>query len=131
MAETKDVATRVETPAAEATRRVRPMVPPVDIYEDDEGIVLLADMPGVPKEKLELKIDKNVLHIRGEIAQIAGEDVTPLYAEFVGKEYYRAFTLGPEVEQDKIQASMSGGVLRLVLPKVEAEKPRKIEIKVE
>ncbi|WP_456434081.1 Hsp20/alpha crystallin family protein [Thermosulfuriphilus sp.] len=130
MAETKEVATRSEASPAEASRRIRPMVPSVDIYEDEEGIVLLADMPGVSKDGLELKIDKNVLHIRGEISQIAGEEVSPLYAEFVGKEYYRAFTLGPEVDQDKIQATMSGGVLRLFLPKVEAEKPRKIEIKV-
>ena len=126
--ETKEVATREEQ--APAVRRERPMIPPVDIYETDEALILVADMPGVTKESVEVKIDENVLHIRGEIVDLPSEDVSPLYVELRGSEYYRAFTIGPEFDLDKVEASMEAGVLRIYLPKVEAERPRKIEIKV-
>ncbi len=112
------------------TKAERPMVPPVDIYETNDGMILIADMPGVSKEKIEVKVEENVLEIRGEIADLPGEDVSPVYAELTGKEYYRAFSLGPEFDLDKIEASMEAGMLRVFLPKVESEKPRKIEIKV-
>ncbi len=126
--ETKELATREErTPA---TKTERPMVPPVDIYETAEGLILVADMPGVSKDKVDVKIEENVLEIRGEIADLPGEDVSPVYAELTGKEYYRAFTIGPEFDLDKVEASMEAGMLRIFLPKIEAEKPRKIEIKV-
>ena len=126
--ETKELATREErVPAA---RTERPMVPPVDIYETTEGLILVADMPGVSKDKVDVKIEENVLEIRGEIDDLPGEDVAPIYAELTGKEYYRAFTIGPEFDLDKVEASMEAGCLRIFLPKIESEKPRKIEIKV-
>ncbi len=126
--ETKELATREEkVPAA---RKERPMVPPVDIYEIAEGLIVVADMPGVSKEKVDVRIEENVLEIRGEIDDLPGEEVSPLYAELTGKEYYRAFTIGPEFDLDKVEASMEAGCLRIFLPKVESEKPRKIEIKV-
>ncbi len=126
--ETKELATREEQ--APAVRRERPMIPPVDIYETEEALILVADMPGVTKESVEVKIDENVLHMRGEIVDLPGEEVEPLYVELRGSEYYRAFTIGPEFDLDKIEASMEAGVLRIYLPKVEAERPKKIEIKV-
>ena len=126
--ETKELATREEQ--APALRRERPMIPPVDIYETDEALILVADMPGVTKESVEVKIDENVLHLKGEIVDLPGEDVSPVYVELRGNEYYRAFTIGPEFDLDKIEASMEAGVLRIYLPKVEAERPKKIEIKV-
>ncbi|NPA49148.1 MAG: Hsp20/alpha crystallin family protein [Thermodesulfobacteria bacterium] len=126
--ETKELATREE--ATPAVKRELPMIPPVDIYETDDGLILVADMPGVTKESLEVKIEDNVLQMRGEIVDLPGEDVQPLYAELRGNEYFRAFTIGPEFDLDKVEASMEAGVLRIFLPKVETQKPRKIEIKV-
>jgi HSP20 family protein len=105
------------------------MVPPVDIYENDEGIVVLADMPGVPKEGLDVQVDKNVLTIKGKITDVASEGIKPLYAEFDGTGYQRQFTLGRDVDIDRINAKMSAGVLRLFLPRAEAVKPRRIEVK--
>jgi len=126
--ETKELATREEqTPAL---KKERPMIPPVDIYETEEGLILVADMPGVTKESVEVKIDENVLHMRGEITDLPGEDVSPVYIELRGNEYYRAFTIGPEFDLDKVEATMEAGVLRIYLPKVETQKPKKIEIKV-
>ncbi|AEH44413.1 heat shock protein Hsp20 [Thermodesulfatator indicus DSM 15286] len=126
--ETKELATREEQ--APAVRRERPMIPPVDIYETEDGLILVADMPGVTKESVEVKIEENVLQMKGEIVDLPAEDVQPLYAELRGNEYFRAFTIGPEFDLDKVEASMDAGVLRIFLPKVETQKPKKIEIKV-
>ena len=104
------------------------MVPPVDIYEREDGVILLADMPGVPKDKIDVQVDKNVLTIRGEIDEIVPEGIKPLYAEFNGKAYERAFTLSPDVDVSKIEAQMNSGVLRIFLPKAEDFKPRRIEV---
>ncbi len=134
MAEAKgtEMAVKTETrPAHEQKRQPVVMTPPVDIYETEEGILLLADMPGVPKENLDGNVDKNLLTIKGEIGDIVPKDITPLYVEFNGKAFERAFTLGPDVDVSKIEASMNAGVLKIFLPKSEEVKPRKIEVKVE
>ena len=114
-------------------QKTRPVVvtPPVDIYELEDGVMLFADMPGVPKDKIEVEVDKNVLTIKGEIGQVVPKDITPLYVEFNGKAYERAFTLGPDVDVSKIEASMNAGVLKIFLPKSEEVRPKKIEVKVE
>jgi HSP20 family protein len=113
-----------------ALRRAQaPMVPPVDVYENDQGIIVLADMPGVPKDGLDIQVDKNVLTIKGKITGVASEEIKPLYAEFNGTGYQRQFTLGRDVDIDHINAKISAGVLRLFLPRVEAVKPRRIEVK--
>ncbi len=128
MAERQELAPRQEGRPERPPRR-RAMSPPVDVYETDEGLILLADMPGVTPESLEVKVEDNVLHLRGEIAEAPGEEVRPEYVEVRGREYYRAFTLGPEFDQEKIEATLKHGVLRLFIPKVESERPRRIEIK--
>ncbi len=121
---------REEQTPAEAGAYKKPvvMVPPVDIYEKEDGVILLADMPGVPKDKIDVQVDKNVLTIRGEIGEIVPKDITPLYAEFNGKAYERAFTLSPDVDVSKIEAQMNAGVLKIFLPKAEDFKPRRIEV---
>jgi len=133
MAETKDIRTQESggTPAAAKEDKQAALVPPVDIYENEQGIILLADMPGVAKDALDIQVDKDVLTINGSIAQAIPEDAKPLYVEFSGPgRYQRAFTIGPDVDIDKIEASMHAGVLKLVLPKAEHSKPHKIEVKV-
>jgi len=129
MAERKEIVRREEG-RPEARRRARAMVPPVDIYETDDGIILVADMPGVAPETLDLRVEDNVLYLRGEIAEVPGEEVRPDYVEVRGREYYRAFNLGPEFDQERIEATVRQGVLRVFIPKLETEKPRKIEIRV-
>ncbi|MCX8043962.1 MAG: Hsp20/alpha crystallin family protein [Desulfobacterota bacterium] len=105
------------------------LVPPVDIFEDDEQVILFADLPGVAKENLNLQIDKDTLQIYGKVTKPSDEAGRYEYTEFPAKDFYRAFTIGEEIDRDKISASMSNGVLKLVLPKAERMKPRKIEIK--
>lgn len=103
------------------------LVPPVDIYEDQEAVTLYADLPGVGKDNLSLQIDKDTLQIYGK-APVESAEAARLYTEFSFKDYYRAFTIGEEIDRDKISASMNNGVLKLVLPKAERVKPRKIDI---
>ena len=103
------------------------LVPPVDIYEDQEAVTLYADLPGVEKDSLNLQIDKDTLQIYGKVKPHADE-CEKRYNEFGFKDYYRAFTIGEEIDRDKISAFIANGVLKLVLPKAERVKPKKIEI---
>jgi len=105
------------------------LVPPVDIYEDENGVTLYADLPGVNKDELNIQIDKDTLQIYGKVAKAGDESRESYYTEFPAKDYYRAFTIGEEIAREKISASMSNGVLTLVLPKAEKAKPKKIDIK--
>ncbi len=133
MAETKEIRPQESgtAPASAQEEKKAALVPPVDIYENEHGIILLADMPGVSKDGLDIQVDKDILTIRGSIAQAIPEDAKPLYVEFSGPgRYERAFTIGPDVDIDKIEASMHSGVVKLVLPKAEHSKPHKIEVKV-
>ncbi len=114
---------------AEPTRPGRIFVPAVDIYETEQAIVVLADMPGVPADKVTIDIKDDQLTISGEISPQLGATETILLQEYETGNYLRQFTVGQLVDQSKIEASLQEGVLRLVLPKVEKAKPRKIEIK--
>jgi HSP20 family molecular chaperone IbpA len=119
----KDINKAVET-AKES------MIPPVDIYEDNDEVTLFADLPGVSKDSLEVQIDKDVLKIFGKRTLAKETDVVNRYEEIPQKDFYRAFTIGEEIDREKITATMNQGVLKLVLPKCERTKPKRIDIKV-
>ncbi len=111
----------------EVTEEVRRIVPPVDIYETDNDVILVADVPGVTKKGLKLDIDKDELTISGTFAEHNG-DGKRLVDELVYGEYRRTFTLGDTVDREKIAARLEDGILTLTLPKIERVKPRKIAI---
>ncbi len=120
-----------EAPAkAEHVRPGRVFLPAVDIFETPEAITLMADMPGVPKEKIKVDVRDNHLIISGEIAPPLGEKETLVAQEFHTGDYAREFHLGAIIDQARIEATMKDGVLKLLLPKQEKAKPRKIEVKV-
>ena len=104
--------------------------PAVDIFEDDTGITVQADMPGVSREHLEVHIDSDTLSIEGEAAIQMPEDMEPVYADVRFTRYQRRFTLSRELDTDKIDANLRDGVLTLRIPKREEHKPRKIEVQV-
>ena len=109
--------------------QTRPVfVPAVDIYETKDALVLLADMPGVSNDGVEIHLEDNELTIRGK-AKEEKKGVTPLYTEYRSGDYYRKFTLSNIIDQDKIEAIIKDGVLKVVLPKAEAAKPRQIQVK--
>ena len=106
------------------------MLPPVDVIEDALGITLYADLPGVPKDKLHVRIDADALTIEGEVALPLAGGLEPNHVEVQLPRYQRTFTLGKELDSEKVAAEFRHGVLKLSIPKVEHAKPRKIEVQV-
>ena len=106
------------------------LLPPVDIYEDETGFTLTADLPGVSKERLGVKVNGDNLLIEGDVSVPAPQDMELLYAEILASSYRRSFTLSRELDASKIEANLKDGVLKLRIPKAEEARPRKIEIKV-
>jgi HSP20 family protein len=116
--------------AGEFTREGVYFSPAVDIFDNDQELVILADMPGVNAEEVEIDLRDNVLSIIGKMTP-EGEKGDFLLREYRTGNYFRTFRITDMVDQSKITASMSDGVLRLVLPKVEKAVPRKIPITTE
>ncbi len=102
-------------------------VPAVDIYENEDEILLHADMPGVTKDKISVDIDNGTLSIAG-IRELSSRG-TPAYEEFYDLKYVRNFSVPQTIDVGRVEAELKDGVLRLHLPKSEAAKPRQIEIK--
>jgi len=113
----------------EQTRPGPVFVPAVDIFEEEGNITMLADMPGVKPEDLTIDLHENVLTMTGDASFSEGENDTEVISEYRVGRYYRQFTVSDKIDQGKIEANLNDGVLRLVLPKAEASKPRQIEIK--
>jgi HSP20 family protein len=102
--------------------------PPVDIYETQNSLVLLADMPGVPKENLDVRVDQNTLTIQGKAQHLVKGE--PIYREIELTGFFRQFEISEDIATDKINAELKCGVLTLNLPKAEKAKQKKIEVKV-
>lgn len=132
MAGTSDVATQEARNAQPARRpEAEPVLtPPVDIRETQDGITLMADLPGVSRDGLELRVDGNTLVIAGEARLDLPEDLQPLYADVRATRYRRGFGLSSELDAGNIDASLANGVLTLRIPKRAEFKPRKIEVRV-
>jgi len=107
----------------------RAIRPAVDICEDATGITLQADMPGVPKDGLDIQVDNDSLSIEGEASIATPENMEALYADISVTRYQRSFSLSSELDASKIDASLKDGVLTLHIPKREEHKPRKIEVR--
>lgn len=101
--------------------------PAVDIYEQDGGLTLVADMPGVALDKLKIDVDHELLTLEGETAIVAAGE--QLFSEFAPAGYYRQFRLPEHLDLEKIDARLSDGVLTLKLPRASAAIPRRIEVK--
>jgi HSP20 family protein len=102
----------------ERTRSRLAFTPRTDIYETNDSIVLIADMPGIGDDSVEITLEKSVLTINGYIEEDRPEDYVQSYAEYRVGDYYRRFTLSNTINQDGIEATVKDGVLRLVMPKV-------------
>lgn len=117
------------TRQAESARGEVTMMPPVDVVEDPTGITLFADLPGVPKDKLNLHVEGDMLSIEGEVNFDMPEGMEASYAEVSLPRYRRVFTLSKELDPGKVSAELSQGVLKLRIPKAEHAQPRRIEIR--
>jgi HSP20 family protein len=103
--------------------------PAVDIFETDEGITLRADMPGVSKERLNLRVDGTNLLVEGRIGITPQDQMQPLYADVRSAVYRRNFLLSNEFEASKIDANLKDGVLTVRIPKRAELRPRRIEVR--
>lgn len=128
-AEKKDVTTR-KTGDVQQQEPETVLRPPVDIFEDSEGITLEADMPGVNAERLNLHVENDSLIVEGEARIDMPEGMEALYADVNATRYRRSFALSSELDTDEIDASLKDGVLRVRIPKRAEIRPRKIEVRV-
>jgi HSP20 family molecular chaperone IbpA len=106
------------------------LMPPVDVIEDSTGITLYADLPGVPKDRLNLHVEAETLTIEGEVSVATPEAMEAHYAEVSVPRFRRVFTLSKELDTGKVAAELSHGVLKLRIPKAEHAQPRRIEVRV-
>lgn len=121
-----------EIPSAiERTEPRRSFVPRVDIYEADDIVNVVVDMPGVDEASVDITLEKDVLTIRGAVEDTSPEEYELNYREYGVGDYERAFALSNDVNRDQIEASMNSGVLRLTLPKAEELKSRTIAVRSE
>ena len=124
----KQAAMRTQGEKSLATRdETRYIVPPVDIYETDDALTMVVDLPGVPKDGVDIRVEDDVLTIKGKANYDPPKNV--LLGEFGLQGYYRQFQLSDEVDQNKISAESKNGVLTIRLPKAERSKPKQIAVK--
>lgn len=131
MNEKTDVTTSERAQMQESRDDAQTMRPPVNVFEDAEGITLEADMPGVSKDRLQLRVDKESLLIVGDVHVAMPEGMEALYADVGATRFSRSFVLSRELDTEKIDASIKDGVLSLRIPKRSEVKPRKIEVRVD
>jgi HSP20 family protein len=115
--------TALDTSATE-----RAAAPAVDVFEDETGITLLADMPGVPRDQLELHVEGDSLLIEGRVQPQTPNGLEAIYAELRVPRYRRSFTLSRELDSSKIDANLKDGVLTLRIPKQAHAQPRRIAV---
>jgi len=130
MNENTNVMKKPTAAPGELTRPEPALLPPVDVIEDAGGITLFADLPGVPKDKLNLQLQADSLTIEGEVVLNTPEGMESGHAEVRVPRYRRVFALSKELDSEKAVAEFKQGVLKLRIPKAEHVQPRKIEIKV-
>jgi HSP20 family protein len=118
----------VEKPQ-ESTRPTRAFLPTTDIFETDEALTMLLEMPGVDRENIEISVENGVLTVEGKINFSKYDGLQPVYSEYNIGPFRRTFRISSRIDQDKIRAEMQAGVITLVLPKAEEAKPRRIDVK--
>lgn len=128
MSDTNRVARRDAQPAAAAPQGT--LFPPVDIVENESGIHLVADLPGVSKEQLGVRVDGENLVIEGTASVPVAEGFELVHQEVRHPAYRRSFTLSRELDASRIEAGLKDGVLTLHIPKAEEARPRRIDVKV-
>jgi HSP20 family molecular chaperone IbpA len=106
----------------------RSVLPRVDVYEDASGITLLADLPGVPRDQLDIKVEGDTLLVEGTVQPQTPDGMEPVYAEVRVPRFRRSFSLSRELDTQRIDANLKDGVLTLRIPKVQHAQPRRITV---
>jgi HSP20 family protein len=113
----------------EPTIPARMFLPMTDIYETQDALTVVVEMPGVEKDKVNVRVEDGVLNVEGRLDLGKYQGLTPLYTEYNVGHYSRSFRLSSKIDQNKIGAEMKDGVLSLTLPKMEEAKPRTVRVK--
>jgi HSP20 family protein len=113
----------------EATAPMRAFMPNADIFETEDSLTLVLEMPGVDRDNIDISVENGVLTVEGKINLGKYEGLQPVYGEYNVGPYRRSFRISSRIDQDKINAEMRDGVITLVLPKAEEAKPRRIEVR--
>jgi HSP20 family protein len=113
----------------ESTIPARVFLPTADIYETNDALNVVLEMPGVDKNSVDIRVEDGVLKIEGRLDFSKYQGLQPLYTEYNVGHYSRSFRLSSKIDQNKIAAELNDGVLSLVLPKVEEAKPRTVQVK--
>ena len=131
MSDSKELQVKEKQEVAAPAEQTRPGVvftPDVDIFENDNVITLLADMPGVASEDIAIDLNENVLSISGAVKELEDKEESDVLVEFAVGRYARQFNLSEAIDQSKIEAKHEDGVLRLTLPKAAKAIPRQIAV---
>lgn len=131
MSDTKELKIKEKQELATPAEQTKPgpvFTPSVDIFETEQAITLQVDMPGVKPDNLNVDLREDILTLTGDVSADAAALGEKIYVEYETGRYYRQFSLSEVIAQDKIDAKLSDGVLRLTLPKVEKATPRRIAV---
>lgn len=113
----------------EATIPARLFVPTADVYETQDALTVILEMPGVEKSNVDVRVEDGVLNVEGRLDLSKYQGLQPLYTEYNVGHYSRSFQLSSKIDQSKIAAELKDGVLSLTLPKLEEARPRTIEVR--
>lgn len=126
---TKELARQEENQVQNRTESGNYLVPPVTVYENDQGLTLHADLPGVSKERVRVEVEQDNLTLEAELAVNLSENMQAVHAELQNARFRRVFSVSSELDTQNIKAEMKDGVLTLQIPKKPSARPQKIEIK--
>jgi HSP20 family protein len=132
MADQQELAVREKRELAAREEKTVPgrfYVPYTDVYETEEALTLVMEMPGVDREAVEIELKEDVLRVEGKIDSSKYEGMEPVYTEYNVGHYARSFALSDRVDQEHISAQLEDGVLTLTLPKAAEARPRRIALK--
>ena len=118
------------TPASQQAAAQPSVVPPLDVFETESSNTLLADLPGVPRDRLQVRVDGETLVLEATAATVGPDNLQLVYGEAQIPTYRRQFTLSRELDAARIEAQLRDGVLRLTIPKAEEARPRRIQVQV-
>jgi HSP20 family molecular chaperone IbpA len=131
MSDTQNLAVREKQELAAKEEKTVPgryFVPAADIYETDDVLTVLLEMPGVERKDISISLKDNTLSVEGKIDFSKYQGMEPVYTEYLVGNYTRSFNLSQRIDQSGIEAQLQDGVLTLTLPKVKEAQPRRINI---
>jgi HSP20 family protein len=131
MSDSQELAVREKQELAKKEEKTTPgryYIPTADIFETDEALTVIMEMPGVEKKDIDIALEEDTLRVEGKIDFSKYQDMEPVYTEYMVGHYARGFTLSGKINRDGISAQLDDGVLTLTLPKATEARPRKIAI---